>query len=158
MTTSTRGKLLPDLRSRNELTCALFLDVDFEAEPPGIRVRREPTGLAQLVVCRGLLAGRRFALTDQPATLGRAPESGIRLDDFTVSRRHAHLAPVPEGYLIRDLGSLNGTYVDRERVEDRVLEDGDEVRIGGFLLVFRAASPGWPTRNRRRPGFGRRAR
>jgi pSer/pThr/pTyr-binding forkhead associated (FHA) protein len=69
-------------------------------------------------------------------TSGRHPDSDIFLDDVTVSRRHAEFHRGPNGFSVRDVGSLNGTYVNRERVESANLNNGDEVQIGKFRLVF----------------------
>jgi pSer/pThr/pTyr-binding forkhead associated (FHA) protein len=69
---------------------------------------------------------------------GRHPESDIFLDDITVSRRHAEFVRQAGGYLVRDVGSLNGTYVNRERIDEGTLRNGDEVQIGKFRLVFLA--------------------
>lgn len=98
-----------------------------------------PEGAALLVVKRGPNAGSRFLL-DQPTTAtGRHPESDIFLDDVTVSRRHAEFRKVDDHFEVVDLGSLNGTYVNREPKDTAVLSDGDEVQIGKFRLVFVAA-------------------
>ena len=69
-------------------------------------------------------------------TVGRAPESAIFLDDVTVSRRHAEFRHGAQGWSVRDVGSLNGTYVNRVRVDDQQLHGGDEVQIGKFRFVF----------------------
>ena len=69
---------------------------------------------------------------------GRHPESDIFLDDVTVSRRHAEFYRHPRGFTVRDVGSLNGTYVNRERIEEADLSDGDEVQVGKFRLMFLA--------------------
>jgi pSer/pThr/pTyr-binding forkhead associated (FHA) protein len=91
---------------------------------------------ALLVVKRGPNAGCRFLL-DQPVTAaGRHPGSDIFLDDVTVSRRHAEFRFGNGEFQILDVGSLNGTYVNREPVESAVLLNGDEVQIGKFRLVF----------------------
>ena len=96
-----------------------------------------PAGAATLVVTRGPGAGSRFVLDRDVVHAGRHPESSIFLDDVTVSRRHAELARIPGGWLVRDVGSLNGTYVNRQRIEDEAqLSNGDEVQIGRFKLVF----------------------
>ena len=99
-----------------------------------------PSGAGLLVVKRGPNAGARFVL-DAPVTrAGRHPESDIFLDDITVSRRHAEFTQDPSGrQVVRDVGSLNGTYVNRERIEEAVLSSGDEVQIGKFKLVYLAA-------------------
>jgi len=96
------------------------------------------TGL--LVVKHGANAGTRFVLDREVTTVGRHPESGIFLDDITVSRRHAEFHRTAEGYEVVDVGSLNGTYVNHERIERVRLASGDEVQIGKFKLVFLAAS------------------
>ena len=97
-----------------------------------------PSGSALLVVHRGPGEGQEHVL-DQAAgvlTIGRAPEADIFLDDVTVSRRHAELRHGAEGWSVRDVGSLNGTYVNRVRVDDQHLEGGDEGQIGKFRFVF----------------------
>jgi len=93
-------------------------------------------GNALLVVQRGPNAGSRFLLDAEVTSAGRAPDSDIFLDDVTVSRRHAEFTRAAQGYLVRDVGSLNGTYVNRERIEEVLLADGDEVQIGKYRLVF----------------------
>lgn len=93
-------------------------------------------GTALLIVLRGPNAGARFLLDADEVGTGRHPSSDIFLDDVTVSRRHAVFVKEDERYLVRDVGSLNGTYVNRERIEQRALEQGDEVQIGKFRLVF----------------------
>jgi pSer/pThr/pTyr-binding forkhead associated (FHA) protein len=95
-----------------------------------------PSGSALLVVKRGPNAGSRFLL-DQPTTsAGRHPDSDIFLDDVTVSRRHAEFRLEGAEFQVVDVGSLNGTYVNREPVDSAVLANGDEVQIGKFRLVF----------------------
>ncbi|MGF2946963.1 glycogen accumulation regulator GarA [Mycobacterium sp. Lab-001] len=95
-----------------------------------------PAGSALLVVKRGPNAGSRFLL-DQPVTsAGRHPDSDIFLDDVTVSRRHAEFRLDNNEFHVVDVGSLNGTYVNREPVDSAVLANGDEVQIGKFRLVF----------------------
>lgn len=99
-----------------------------------------PEGTGMLLVKRGPGAGSRFALDQEVVSAGRHPESVIFLDDVTVSRRHAEILRGPNGYSVRDVGSLNGTYLNRERIEDEVtLNNGDELQIGRFKLVFLSA-------------------
>jgi pSer/pThr/pTyr-binding forkhead associated (FHA) protein len=69
-------------------------------------------------------------------TAGRHPGSDIFLDDVTVSRKHAEFIRRQERFVVRDVGSLNGTYVRRDRIDEAVLRDGDEVQIGKFRMVF----------------------
>ena len=101
-----------------------------------------PAGTALLVVKRGPNAGSRFLLDADVTTAGRHPESDIFLDDVTVSRRHAEFVRQGNGFLVRDVGSLNGTYLGRERIESTGLANGDEVQIGKYRLVFLSAAPG----------------
>jgi hypothetical protein len=95
-----------------------------------------PPGSALLVVKRGPNAGSRFLLDKDVTTAGRHPESDIFLDDVTVSRRHAEFLRDGTVFTVRDVGSLNGTYLDRERIDEAVLSGGDEVQVGKFRLVF----------------------
>ena len=85
---------------------------------------------------RGPNTGARFLLDDDEVVSGRHPDSDIFLDDVTVSRRHAIFRRTPEGFVVRDVGSLNGTYVNRELVEAATLTTGDEVQIGKYKLTF----------------------
>jgi len=95
-----------------------------------------PDDIGMLIVKRGPKAGSRFALGKAVITAGRHPDSDIFLDDITVSRRHAEIRHGEDGYLVRDAGSLNGTYLNRERIEEAPLTNGDELQIGKFKLVF----------------------
>ena len=98
-----------------------------------------PEELGVLVVKRGPNAGSRFVLEADLTHAGRHPDSEIFLDDITVSRRHAEFVRQGRSYLVRDVGSLNGTYLNRERIDEASLANGDEVQIGKFKLVFLAA-------------------
>ncbi len=95
-----------------------------------------PPGAGLLVVTRGPTAGSRLGLTKTVTTVGRHPDSDIFLDDITVSRRHAELHRGESGFIVRDVGSLNGTYLNRERVESGPVKNGDELQIGKFKLAF----------------------
>ena len=88
------------------------------------------------MVRRGPNAGSRFLLDSDLTTAGRHPESDIFLDDVTVSRRHAEFYRLGSRFTVRDVGSLNGTYVNRERIEEAELTGGDEVQVGKFRLMF----------------------
>ncbi len=99
-----------------------------------------PGGSALLVVQRGPSAGSRFLLDTDEVTAGRHPESDIFLDDVTVSRRHAVFRRTSDGYLVADVGSLNGTYVNRDRIDEVLLSGGDEVQIGKYRLVYFAGA------------------
>jgi hypothetical protein len=105
----------------------------------GSGIHRElPTGSALLVVHRGPAEGSEFLLPADADVVGvgRSPESDVFLDDVTVSRRHAEFRRGADGWSVRDVGSLNGTYVNRVRVDDQRLDGGDEVQIGKFRFVF----------------------
>ncbi len=98
-----------------------------------------PPGSALLVVQRGPSAGSRFLLDTEEVSAGRHPDSDIFLDDVTVSRRHAAFRRTADGYHVADVGSLNGTYVNRDRIDDILLTGGDEVQIGKYRLVYFAS-------------------
>jgi pSer/pThr/pTyr-binding forkhead associated (FHA) protein len=98
-----------------------------------------PAGSALLIVQRGPNAGSRFLLDVDVVTAGRHPDSDIFLDDVTVSRRHAEFRRDPYGVKVRDVGSLNGTYVNRDRIDEVQLSNGDEVQIGKYRLVYYAS-------------------
>ena len=95
-----------------------------------------PVGSALLVVKRGPNAGSRFLLDQATTSAGRHPDSDIFLDDVTVSRRHVEFHREGGGFSVHDVGSLNGTYVNREPVDVATLAGGDEVQIGKFRLVY----------------------
>jgi pSer/pThr/pTyr-binding forkhead associated (FHA) protein len=119
-------------------------DTEVAADELGVdaaAVEALPPGTALLVVRRGPNAGSRFLLDSDLTTAGRHPESDIFLDDVTVSRRHAEFYRQGESFTVRDVGSLNGTYVNRERIEESGLKGGDEVQVGKFRLVFLTHPP-----------------
>jgi pSer/pThr/pTyr-binding forkhead associated (FHA) protein len=104
-----------------------------EAAPPLADL--EP-GQGLLVVQRGPVAGSKFLIDKDVTTAGRHPESDIFLDDVTVSRKHVRFRREGGKFFVHDEGSLNGTYVNRQRVEDTELATGDELQIGKFKLLF----------------------
>ena len=121
---------------REEFINELDAGAATSSEPADTGVERLSPGTALLVVKRGPNAGSRFLL-DQPTTsAGRHPDSDIFLDDVTVSRRHAEFRLGDNEFQVVDVGSLNGTYVNREPVDSATLSNGDEVQIGKFRLVF----------------------
>ena len=115
-----------------------------------------PPGSALLLVMRGPNAGSRFRLDGDLTTAGRHPDSDIFLDDVTVSRRHAEFYRNGARFTVRDVGSLNGTYVNRERIEEAELVGGDEVQIGKFRLLFLTSQDLGP--DPRTPSADRRGR
>jgi pSer/pThr/pTyr-binding forkhead associated (FHA) protein len=96
-----------------------------------------PTGTASLIVRSGSQAGATFTLRNVLTRLGRSTENEISLDDITVSRRHADVQRQGVGYVVRDAGSLNGTYLNGRRIDgEETLRHGDELQVGKFRLVF----------------------
>jgi FHA domain/zinc-ribbon domain len=133
-------------RTDDDLGDDLFPDsASFGALPPGSAV---------LLVMRGPNAGSRFRLDGELTTAGRHPDSDIFLDDVTVSRRHAEFYRHGPGFTVRDVGSLNGTYVNRERIEEAELTGGDEVQIGKFRLLFLTSQDLGPAPSADRRGRG----
>ena len=132
---SSCGEALPrdeeTTLSITELADRLELDEDL-----GEALAELPPGMGMLVVRRGPNAGSRYVLDANVTALGRHPDSDIFLDDITVSRRHAVIGRVADGYEVRDAGSLNGTYVDHERVDTAPLQHLADLQIGRFVLVF----------------------
>lgn len=98
-----------------------------------------PPEAGLLVMTRGQGEGSRFILDKDMTTVGRHPDSDVLLDHVTVSRRHAEFYRREGVFVVRDVGSLNGTYVNRERIEEVALARGDEVQIGRFRMVFLVA-------------------
>ena len=114
-----------------ELSDRLELD-----EELGAALAELPEGMGMLIVRKGPNAGSRFILDAETTALGRHPDSDIFLDDITVSRRHAVVRRVDTGYEVTDVGSLNGTYVDHDRVETAPLPNLADLQIGRYVLVF----------------------
>lgn len=106
---------------------------DVEIAPP---LTAPAEGTAMLVIKKGPDAGMNFTLESDVTVIGRHPESDIFLDDITVSRRHAEIRKEGDSYFITDTGSLNGTYLNRERIDSAPLSSGDEIQIGKFKLLF----------------------
>ena len=116
-------------------TLTLFLeDVDGEA---GLTAARAPsTGRALVVRSGGGRTGESFALDRERTSIGRSPDCEVFLDDVTVSRRHAVVVAAEGQTRIEDQGSLNGTYVNRRRIDTAELHDGDEIQIGKYRLIY----------------------
>lgn len=134
----------PSRRAGGEETTLTFLPDEPPAEAPEeelpVDVSELAEGDALLLVKRGPNAGARFLLDQDRVRAGRHPDSEIFLDDITVSRRHVEFTRSGGAWMIKDAGSLNGTYLNRDRVEESRLASGDEVQIGKFKLVFLSGS------------------
>ena len=114
----------------------MSFDIDEEGEEVDLLTALGITGPALVVRSGGGMAGQSFQPGEGSTLIGRSPECDVFLDDVTVSRRHAELTREGDTFSIRDLGSLNGTYVNRKRIESVILEDDDEVQIGKYRLTF----------------------
>ena len=110
--------------------------LDLDEHGDDVEIPESAEELAVFVVKRGPKAGSRYGLDTDVVTIGRHPDSAIFLDDITVSRRHAEVHRSGVEFSVTDVGSLNGTYVNRQRIESTVLADGDELQVGKFKLVF----------------------
>ncbi len=128
------------LTAGGEETTVTFVPVEAVGEVAddelAVTLGELPSATAMVVVKRGPNAGSKFVLDADVTEAGRRPESDIFLDDITVSRRHAEIQRHGEAFVVKDVGSLNGTYVNRERIDEARLENGDELQIGKFRLVF----------------------
>jgi len=99
-------------------------------------IKKVPKGSSGLVIIKGPNIGDKFLINKSKLTIGRNLESDIFLDDITVSRKHAVLKRSGNDFLIKDLGSLNGSYVNGEIVDNVVLKNGDRVQIGKYIFLF----------------------
>jgi hypothetical protein len=134
---SSCGAILePASHDHTTITFHPDLPIDSPADDVSVDLDATPDDVGILVVKRGPKAGSRFILDQDVTTAGRHPESDIFLDDITVSRRHAEIRRTTAGYDVCDAGSLNGTYLNRERIEQTSLANGDELQVGKFKLVF----------------------
>jgi len=119
-----------------EETLGFIPPVQVEAEETEAEIEAKLERGAVLVVKKGPDAGERFVLLKDETTLGRDPQSDIFLNDITVSRKHARVDRAGNAVKVADVGSLNGTYVNGERVDETELRSGDEIQIGKFKMVF----------------------
>ncbi len=120
-------------------TTMSFTPEDGDEESVDIVEEIKAEGPALVVRSGGGRAGEHFLLEQESTTVGRSPDCDIFLDDVTVSRRHALVKRLNDQFLIEDQGSLNGTFLNRRRIESGGLEDGDEVQIGKYKLTFLTA-------------------
>jgi predicted component of type VI protein secretion system len=112
-----------------------LLDGIYDDDNAVVREGDVAPGEVMLVVRQGPEIGTRYSLVGDHMSVGRVPDNDIQLDDFTVSRQHAVFVKHGAAWLVRDLGSLNGTYVNNERVDESVVAHGDAVQIGRFHLI-----------------------
>ena len=117
-------------------TMTYTVDESGEMQPVDVDEMVDRAGAALVIRSGGGRAGETFTIDDEKTSIGRTPDAGVFLDDVTVSRNHALLVRRRDGLYIDDLGSLNGTYVNRHRIESHQLRDGDEIQIGKYKLSF----------------------
>lgn len=131
------GAYLADVGVPNEPTTATYhLQESGEIAALDVNALQDRGGAALVVRAGGGREGESVPLQRDRVTIGRRPESDMFLDDVTVSRDHALVVARGDGWHIDDLGSLNGTYVNRGRIDSALLHDGDEVQVGKFKLTF----------------------
>lgn len=137
---SSCGVSLEGVESEAESTMAFTppeVEVEkAEKEKEGIPLEELKEEQPVLVVTKGPNKGTKFVLDKTEITVGRHPESDIFLSDITVSRNHAKIMQEEEDYVLYDVGSLNGTYLNKKRIDQRTLSDQDELQIGKFKLMF----------------------
>ncbi|HEX9967211.1 MAG TPA: FHA domain-containing protein [Solirubrobacterales bacterium] len=117
-------------------TMTYTVDETGEMQPIDIDEAVERSGAALVIRAGGGRAGESFTIAEDRVSIGRSPDAGVFLDDVTVSRNHALLVRRRDSLYIDDLGSLNGTYVNRRRIESHPLSDGDEIQIGKYKLSY----------------------
>ena len=123
-------------RGGESSTATYRIDETGELVPVDVEEVVAHEGAALVIRAGGGRVGESFALHGERMTIGRRPEADVFLDDVTVSRDHALLVRRSGDYYLDDLGSLNGTYVNRHRIESHRLEDGDELQVGKFKLTY----------------------
>jgi pSer/pThr/pTyr-binding forkhead associated (FHA) protein len=122
--------------SEEPTTMTYTVDDTGEMQPIDIDQVVEREGAALVIRAGGGRAGESFTIAEDRVSIGRSPDAGVFLDDVTVSRNHALLVRRRDGLYIDDLGSLNGTYVNRRRIESHLLADGDEIQVGKYKLSY----------------------
>jgi pSer/pThr/pTyr-binding forkhead associated (FHA) protein len=133
---SSCGAVLPAAAS-GDTTLTLLPEKEAESEEEfPFPIDELEEGTAILIVRRGPEAGTKFVLDKDVITCGRDPASDLFLDDVTVSRKHAEIRRNDSAFTLADVGSLNGTFANRQRVEQIQLSNGDEIQIGKFQLIF----------------------
>ena len=121
---------------KDPTTMTYKVDETGDMQPVDIDEVVEEAGAALVIRSGGGRAGESFTIEGERMSIGRTPDANVFLDDVTVSRNHALLVERQDGHYIDDLGSLNGTYVNRRRIESHLLEDGDEIQIGKYKLSY----------------------
>ena len=126
----------PEGAEEQPTTMSYRVDETGEYQPVDLEEAVDRAGAALVIRSGGGRSGESFTIDQDRMSIGRTPDAAVFLDDVTVSRNHALVVHREDGYYIDDLGSLNGTYVNRERIESRKLADGDELQVGKYKLTF----------------------
>ncbi|MGE5283217.1 MAG: FHA domain-containing protein, partial [Chloroflexota bacterium] len=130
------GAYLGGVEGEDASTMAYKVGETGEYEPVDVEEEVDKAGAALVIRSGGGRAGESFPVEEDRVSIGRSPDAGVFLDDVTVSRNHALLVRRRDGLYIDDLGSLNGTYVNRRRIESHRLADGDEIQVGKYKLSY----------------------
>ena len=128
--------LHPGEEAEDSTTMTYAIDETGELKPVDLEEVVSTDGGALVVRTGGGRAGETFPIEGERVTIGRSPEANVFLDDVTVSRNHALLVRRRDGLYLDDLGSLNGTYVNRRRIESHKLQNGDELQVGKYKLTY----------------------
>ncbi len=126
----------PESGEEQPTTMSYRVDETGDYQPVDLEEEVERVGAALVIRSGGGRSGESFTIDQDRMSIGRTPDAAVFLDDVTVSRNHALVVRREDGYYIDDLGSLNGTYVNRRRIESHRLEDGDEIQIGKYKLSY----------------------
>ena len=126
----------PSEHEGDQTTITYKVDETGELKPVDLEEVVSTEGGALVVRTGGGRAGETFPIEGERVTIGRSPEANVFLDDVTVSRNHALLVRRRDGLYLDDLGSLNGTYVNRRRIESHKLQNGDELQVGKYKLTY----------------------
>jgi pSer/pThr/pTyr-binding forkhead associated (FHA) protein len=126
----------PEGGEEQPTTMSYRVDETGDLQPVDLEEEVDRVGAALVIRSGGGRAGESFTIDQDRMSIGRTPDAAVFLDDVTVSRNHALVVRRDDGYYIDDLGSLNGTYVNRRRIESHRLEDGDEIQIGKYKLSY----------------------
>jgi pSer/pThr/pTyr-binding forkhead associated (FHA) protein len=130
------GAHLPEEGKGDQTTMTYKVDETGELKPVDIDEVVAAEGAALVIRSGGGRAGESFAIEGDRMAIGRSPDAAVFLDDVTVSRNHALLVRRRDGLYLDDLGSLNGTYVNRRRIESHKLQNGDELQVGKYKLAY----------------------
>jgi len=130
------GAFLPEAAEHSGSETTEVYEVDEAGEHKPVDLERVRAGGTLVIRSGGGRAGEVFNIGGERLTIGRSPDAEVFLDDVTVSRNHALLVRRRDGLYIDDLGSLNGTYVNRRRIESHKLQNGDELQVGKYKLTY----------------------